>query len=463
MFSRAHDPAGPLRRAQPEARSAQGGPVTPRGPRSLLWRLGALALAVTVVSLVLHVGLITLWMKPIGEGLLAQLASRTLVTHTLLQAAPAAERDALAQRLGDNEYRVLRGAVAGLPLYSPPLLPPIGEILSARLGPGYRVLREPDDGVTFGPVRVRVAFAVDSEPWYAQVVARPPTLALLGTGIGWLALAAAAVGASLFIGLRFIVQPIRRVAERIADQGAAMQPLAEPARASIEVRSMVDSFNRLAERVHVADRTKQHLLAGVSHDLRTPLARLRLRIETQCEPAVAEAAESELRAVEHIVSQFLAYVHGDSAKAVAAGASLLGTIDEVVASYAEHGVYIVLRAAATDTQMPVVETQRLLTNLIDNALAHGEPPIEIGWRDSAPGERELSVWDHGPGLTDQQFKRALGPFVRLSDDAGIGHCGLGLAIVARIAQQWQARLECRRERPSRFGITVTWRPRDAGA
>lgn len=438
--------------------------MTLRSPRSLLWRLGALALAVTLVSLVLHVGVIAVWMRPIGEGLLGQVASRTLVTRTLLQAAPAAGRDALAEQLSEPEYRVLRGAIDGDPLYSPPLLPPIGEILSARLGRGYRVLQEPgaDLPFTFGPVRIRLAFNVDDEPWYAQVVARPPTLALLGTGIGWLVLAATAVGASLFIGLRFIVQPIRQVAERIADQGAAMQPLAVPAQASIEVRSMVDSFNRLAERVHVADRTKQHLLAGVSHDLRTPLARLRLRIETQCEPAVAEAAEGELRAVEHIVSQFLAYVHGDSAKAVAAGESLLGTIDQVVASYAKQGVVVALKVSAADARMPVVETQRLLTNLIDNALAHGEPPIEIGWRSGPAGERELSVWDHGPGLTDKQFKLALGPFVRLSNDAGIGHCGLGLAIVARIAQQWQARLECRREKPGRFGVAVTWRPRDAG-
>jgi two-component system, OmpR family, osmolarity sensor histidine kinase EnvZ len=439
--------------------------MTLRAPRSLLWRLGALALAVTLVSLVLHVSVITVWMKPIGQGLLAQVASRTIVTHTMLQTTPAASREALAEKLSDPDFRVLKGAVDGDPLYSPPLLPPIGGILRARLGPGYQVLQEADVGLpfTFEPVQIRLAFNVDDEPWYAQVAARPPTLALLGTGVGWLVLAAAAVGASLFIGLRFIVEPIRQVAERIADQGATMRPLAEPARASIEVRSMVESFNRLAERVHLADRTKQHLLAGVSHDLRTPLARLRLRIETQCEPAVAEAADSELRAIERIVSQFLAYVHGDTGHMSAVGESLLATVDQVVASYAEQGVHITLTVAATDTKVPAVEAQRLLTNLIDNALAHGEQPIEIGWHLDAQGERELSVWDRGPGLTDTQFKLALEPFVRLSNDAGIGHCGLGLAIVARIAQQWQARLECRREKPSRFGIVVTWRDQNARA
>jgi two-component system, OmpR family, osmolarity sensor histidine kinase EnvZ len=438
--------------------------MTPlRGPRSLLWRLGALALAVTFVSLVLHVAVITIWLQPLGERLIMQLAARVQLAQTLLRATPAAGRDQASIGLNDEDFQVNRGAVDGANAYPPPA--PLGAVLIDRLGPGFKVLQDGPAGgpLTFKPVQLRLAFMVDSEPWHVLVRAQPPTWALLGTGIGWLMLAAAAVGASFLIGLRFIVDPIRQVAERIAKQGATMQPLAEPAQASVEVRSLVESFNRLAERVQVADRTKQHLLAGVSHDLRTPLARLRLRIETQCEPAVAEAAETELRAIEHIVSQFLAYVHGDTGHVSAAGESLLAMLDQMAASYAEQGVHIAVRVAAADARVPALEAQRLLTNLIDNALAHGEQPIEIGWQRNAAGECELSVWDHGPGLNDTQFKLALEPFVRLSNDAGIGHCGLGLAIVARIAQQWRARLECRREKASRFGIVVTWQKRDAAA
>ncbi len=437
--------------------------MTLRGPRSLLWRLGALALSVTFVSLLLHVAVITIWLQPLGERLIAQLAARVQLAQTLLRATPRAERDRASAALNDEDFQVNRGAVDGAASWRPPA--PLGAVLIERLGPGFVVLQDgPVVGpLTFKPVRLRLAFMVDGEPWQVLVRAQPPTWALLGTGVGWLMLAAAAVAASFLIGLRFIVDPIRQVAERIARQGATMQPLAAPARASVEVRSLVESFNRLAERVQLADRTKQHLLAGVSHDLRTPLARLRLRIETQCEPVVAEAAENELRAIERIVSQFLAYVHGDTGNVSAAAESLLSTADQVVASYAEQGVHIALTVATPDTNMPAVETQRLLINLIDNALSHGEQPIEIGWRRSGHGECELSVWDHGPGLSDAQFKLALEPFVRLSNDAGIGHCGLGLAIVARIAQQWQARLECRREKPSRFGIVVTWRDRTATA
>jgi two-component system, OmpR family, osmolarity sensor histidine kinase EnvZ len=434
--------------------------MTLGGPRSLLWRLGALALAVALVSLVLHVMVISIWLRPIGERMFMQLGARAQLTRTLLQSTPPAQRDALLEGFGDAEFKVLRGAVVGDT--ASPLPMPIGALLVKRLGPHFQIVHEPIEPLSFEPVHLRLAFSVDNEPWHIEVQAQPPTLALLGTGIGWLVLAAAAVAASFLVGLRFIVDPIRQVAERIADQRSAMQPLAAPTRASVEVRSLVESFNRLAERVHMADRTKQHLLAGVSHDLRTPLARLRLRIETQCEPAVADAAEAELRAVERIVSQFLAYVHGDAGHVVAADESMLATVDRVVASYAEQGVHVHLAIAAPDERLPAVEVQRLLTNLIDNALVHGRRPIAIGWRKAAAGERELSVWDHGPGLTDEEFTLAREPFVRLSNDAGIGHCGLGLAIVARIAQQWQARLECRREQ-SRFGIAITWRERNLTA
>ena len=425
-----------------------------RGPRSLLWRLGALALSVTFVSLVLHVAVITIWLRPVGERMFLQIAARAQATRALLQATAVERRNALVAQLSDDDFRVVRGAVS--PSATAEVATPIRKRIAEQLGNGFQVLYEPVDPLTSEPIRVRLAFTLDNEPWHVAVRAQPLTTALLGTGAGWLMLAAVAVAASFLIGLRFIVGPIRQVAERIATQGAAMRPLQEPAGASAEVRSLVESFNRLAERVQAADRSKQQLLAGVSHDLRTPLARLRLRIETQCEAAVADAAEPELRAVEHIVSQFLAFVHGDTRAGLGAAEPVLATLDRVVAAYAEQGVRLRTSVSATGERRSALALQRLLENLINNALAHGRTPVQVSWLDNAAGERELGVWDHGPGLTEAQFQAALEPFVRLSKDANIGHCGLGLAIVAQIAAQWGARLESRHDDAGRFGIVVAW-------
>jgi two-component system, OmpR family, osmolarity sensor histidine kinase EnvZ len=424
-------------------------------PRSLLWRLGMLALAVTVVSFVLHVAVITMLMRPLGEKLASHLAARIELVHALLESTPTAGRDAAARSAADEDFlprRQLPGDEQA-PTEPPP---PVGPLLVNQLGSGYQVGQVPSDARALPPRLLWVGFVVDGEPWRVEVRLQPPTQVLLGTGIGWLMLAAAAVAASLLVGLRFIVEPIRQTAERIASQGAAMRTLAVPAGASTELRSLVETFNRLADRMHVADRTKQQLLAGVSHDLRTPLARLRLRIETQCAPAVAEAAEAELRAVEHIVSQFLAFVHGDSGAGLGPTAPLTATAQRVVAAYAERGDDVGWHASADDMPIGATALQRLLGNLVDNALAYGRSPVQVRWTDGVPGERELGVWDQGPGLTEAQFKAALEPFVRLSSQPALGHCGLGLAIVAQIAQQCGGRLGCRRDAGHGFGIVVSW-------
>jgi two-component system, OmpR family, osmolarity sensor histidine kinase EnvZ len=427
--------------------------------RSLLWQLGAFALAVTLLSLALHIAVISFWLRPLLDQMIQQVGSRTQMARTLVIATPPAQRDAVAAGLQSKDFQVLRGMPQATETdeEQPALAPPVGRLLRETLGPGYTIAHSPPaDRFSFEPRFMRIGFVADGEPWHVELRANPPLQALIGTGGGWLALAALAVAASWLIGLRFIVKPIRRVADRIAVQGSSMQPLAVPLGASAEVYSLVESFNRLVDRVHAADRTKQHLLAGVSHDLRTPLARLRLRIETQCEPHVAAAAEPELRAVEHIVSQFLAFVHGDGRAVLGNDESLLDAAAEVVASYADQGHDVRLLVAARDRPLGAVAVRRVLTNLIDNAIAHGKAPIEVIWRDRPSGERELGVWDHGPGLSAAQFDEALQPFVRLASDAAIGHCGLGLAIVAQIAQQWGARLESRHDETGRFGIVLVW-------
>lgn len=425
------------------------------GKRSLVWRLGALALTLTVLSLVLHMAVLTVWLGPFGDRLVGQIAARAKLTRNLLQATPAAAREQVRISFSDRDFRLERAPGVGPHL---PALPfPVGPLLSDSLGAEFTVRRSDSAPWAANERSISIAFTVDGEHWQIQVLVDPPLTALLTTGIGWLLLAAAAVAASFVIASRHIVRPIEQTAERIAAQGQAIRGLAVPTGAGPEVRSLVDSFNRLADRVQTADQTKQQLLAGVSHDLRTPLARLRLRIETQCEPAVAEEAEAELRAVERIVSQFLAYVHGDTSKAMAAPADLLSTVDKVLAAYRSQGVEIAWVSDGSAQPMVALEVERVLNNLIDNALAYGQQPISVQWRTCADGACELGVWDQGPGLTAEQFEAALEPFVRLSKDSAIGHCGLGLAIVAQVAHQWQADLSCQHKAGGGFGVVLRWR------
>ena len=430
------------------------------GKRSLVWRLGALALTLTALSLVLHVVVLSVWLRPLGDRLVGQIAARAKLTRTLLQATPVAAREQVQNRINDRDFLLERAPWDGPHLSSVPS--PVGLFLSDNLGADFQV-RQSDSLPRWSAARsIAIGFTVDGEDWQIRVLVDPPLTALLTTGIGWLLLAASAVTVSFVVASRLIVRPIEQAAERIAAQGDGIEALVMPTGASPEVRSLIDSFNRLADRVQTADRTRQQLLAGVSHDLRTPLARLRLRIETQCESAVAEAAEPELRAVERIVSQFLSYVHRDAGSAAASQADLLDTVKRVLAAYRTQGIEITLESDDSTQPVSALEVERVLTNLIDNALAYGKKPISLRWHMYANQTCELGVWDQGPGLTPEQFEAALEPFVRLSKDSTIGHCGLGLAIVAQIAQHWKADLSSSRQEGKGFGVSLRWRPDPLG-
>jgi two-component system, OmpR family, osmolarity sensor histidine kinase EnvZ len=91
--------------------------------------------------------------------------------------------------------------------------------------------------------------------------------------------------------------------------------------------------------------------------------------------------------------------------------------------------------------LPRTFIDRLMTNLVDNALEHGEPPVEIATSRQG-GDWLIEVRDHGPGIPEQQLGDALRPFVRLDPArSGDGHCGLGLAIVERLARERRGRCE----------------------
>jgi two-component system, OmpR family, osmolarity sensor histidine kinase EnvZ len=271
------------------------------------------------------------------------------------------------------------------------------------------------------------------------------------------------VGA-LWVSVQLIARPFGRLAEQISQQQGApgqglLQELPQHPEASAELQALVRAFNHLVHQVSAAAHTRQQLLAGVSHDLRTPLSRLRLRAETQCEPDVADALTADLRALERIVDQFLAYVQGDTGLAFGEHAPLQQVVRDVVALYADGPQAVTAQIDAIDTAVPDLALQRLLANLIDNAFAYGRAPVEVQLRLVADQQSlELRVLDHGAGMSEAEFTRAQQPFVRLTGARSeLGHCGLGLAIVAQMARQMGGRLATVREADGRFGIVLSLR------
>jgi two-component system, OmpR family, osmolarity sensor histidine kinase EnvZ len=440
-------------------------------PDSLVGRMTVLSVAIGLLSLLLHLLTVTLWVQPLAMDFASVQGNRAHAVRDLLAAADAAARDAVAQRMSNGRSRVLRGHAGGAAVTAPPLLP-------QRFVNQLREDAGPDIVVSMGTQEVpekrrllRFEFDVAGEPWRIDHEVDPPVEALLGTGLGWLALMALAVAATLVLGARFIARPMSRVTAEIAALGSHLRTLAPPRGASSELRMLVDSFNALVDEVRRADETKQHLLAGVSHDLRTPLARLRLRIETQCDEPLARQFETDLHAIERIVSQFLAFVQGDRRVAVGEPEPLAQLVRQVVAGYQTQRRAV--RAVVDDVPLLASDLalQRALTNLIDNALTHGRGPVEVtlARRASHAAAHEgnavaLTVWDRGEGMTPDEFRQAQQPFVRLGSSAStlLGHCGLGLAIVTQIARHLGASLESIQD-GERFGIALVWSEQSAPA
>jgi two-component system osmolarity sensor histidine kinase EnvZ len=185
------------------------------------------------------------------------------------------------------------------------------------------------------------------------------------------------------------------------------------------------------------DADRALLLAGVSHDLRTPLARIRLGLEMlgdKTDPSLMEGMVQDIADIDAVISQFLdfARVGGESVNAV--DADIDEIVQGVVERYKRQGLAVSAQCGGLPPmRLKTLAIQRLLTNLVDNALRHGsqEVVIETSLHDK---QARLAVLDRGPGIPAADAERMLQPFTRLNTARSTSGSGLGLAIVDRIAK-----------------------------
>lgn len=190
----------------------------------------------------------------------------------------------------------------------------------------------------------------------------------------------------------------------------------------------------MADELEQAARERELMLAGVSHDLRTPLTRLRLSLELMSSDA--ELAEEMIRDVEDmdaILDQFIAFIR-DGRDEPLERLDLAALIREVVAPYNQHGERVRLCLQVLPSQPAPIK--RLLTSLIENALRYGGDAVEVaaslGGEETAP-YLVLSVLDRGQGIDPAELASIFNPFIRGDRARGGRGTGLGLAIVRRIA------------------------------
>ncbi|AVR88879.1 histidine kinase [Thauera aromatica K172] len=264
---------------------------------------------------------------------------------------------------------------------------------------------------------------------------------------GWLGWAGGALMAALFGAYLIVARvsaPLRQLARAANMIGSGRTPPLIEESGAQEIAVVARAFNRMTGDLARNDADRALILAGVSHDLRTPLARLRLGIEMSGAPtSEVSAMVADIEEMDRIIGQFLDFGRGEPQQALQP-LDLVRLVHEVTESYRLRGIEIRIHGAdRLEAAVHVLPLRRALANLIDNALRYAgdDSPLDIDI-----GRREnfacIEVADRGPGIPEDQVERMRHPFTRLeAARSNTKGAGLGLAIVDRVMRAHHGRLD----------------------
>ena len=248
------------------------------------------------------------------------------------------------------------------------------------------------------------------------------------------------VGASLILlsiaiyFLRGQIRPIRRLAQAAESFGKGMQVVNFKPEGAKEIRQAAHAFLQMRERIQRQITQRTEMLAGVSHDLRTPLTRMKLQLAMLPENDYAAGLRGDVSDMEKMVDGYLAFARGEGSE-VPVPMPLQKVLEEVVEDARRNGADVTLentmRAQITVRQHAI---KRALTNLVDNAARHSnEVYVSAARKDEII---EITVDDDGPGIPKSQRESVFKPFFRIdpSRNADTGGVGLGLTIARDVVR-----------------------------
>jgi two-component system osmolarity sensor histidine kinase EnvZ len=251
----------------------------------------------------------------------------------------------------------------------------------------------------------------------------------------WLTIATVLLMSVAILFIRNQVRAIERLADAAEAFGRGETDERFKPHGAREVRAAANAFLAMRERIqrHIDQRTA--LLASVSHDLRTPLTRLRLELALAPPFKRAKAMQGDLDEMEHMIDEYLAFARGEAGEAAQA-VSIPDLLSAAAEDVRRAGAEVEVDAPTdlTATLRPLA-FKRALTNLAGNAAAHGEH-VRLSARPLPSGGLEVSIEDDGPGIPEDMHEEAFRPFSRLdaSRNQNRKGVGLGLAIARDVAR-----------------------------
>lgn len=384
---------------------------------------------------------------PRGEQIAAQVVSIVTITRAALtHSAPALRRELLLDLASSQGIRVYTREDDDITRALPDnaLTDVIEENVRIRLGTETQFAGYVNNIRGFW-----VSFRIEDDDYWLMMDRGRIERASGVQWLGWITvtLILSLVGA-VFIS-RLINQPLANLSSAARAIARGKKPAPLPEKGPAEIREANQSFNQMVHDLQQVESDRAVILAGISHDLRTPIARMLLEVEmAQLSDAARQGMQSDLGQMEAIIGQFLDYARPTEPGRfmVIDLSALLQQIVQETARHTDVNITTAIDASLIVSGNPT-DIARVMHNLIENARRYGKATGKTLTELSIAATRQgddivITIADQGSGLPSDQIAHLLQPFTRMDSARGQANgAGLGLAIVDRIVQRHNGRLE----------------------
>lgn len=408
-----------------------------------------LALAFVAVELLAVLAFAGLVLLPLARRSADDLAGLMVLSAQTWAELPPATRPVFADELARQHGLQIRPDVAGPSVdeWHPPFFYLLEAALAQRAPSATHLVRESGaDGIDWYWARLPSGGGTLAVGLSGERIGSQPMAALLITLLGGLGLA---VGLAWWLARR-VTEPLARLEAASAQLGQGETPALLPETGPREIVALSRRFNTMAVQVQELMTARTTLLAGVSHDLRTPLARMRLALEMLRDAPSAtllNRLERDVEQMNRLIGNVLDLARGLAHEPpVPVDVALM--LHELAAEHSSpDGPLVRVRCEHCHLQLPELSVRRALGNLLQNALRYAAPnPVELMCEPDGDHWR-LGVLDRGPGIPPEQIEAMFQPFHRLEPSRSpvTGGSGLGLAIVRELARAngWTVSLSAR--------------------
>lgn len=403
-------------------------------PRSLLARSFLLIVVLIVLSLAASVVIFRhVQQEPHAKQMAQLVVSVVNLTRAALLSAAPEWQDALLAELAGSEGLRLHMAentdvLKPLPDH-PEEMRLMKEKVRYRLGNNTRFASERN-----GEEALWVSFFIGHEEFWIALPKERFEQPVSEVLLPWSLLVFVLAIPGAYFTARQVARPLKKIAQAALQVGQGTWPQPLPESGAQEIVAVSRAINQMSADLAANERERALVLAGISHDLRTPLARVRIAAELSADESLREGLAADVEQMDAVIQQFLDYARLDENEAMVP-TNLKSLVQEVAQQFSAQARSLTLELRNV-IQIPVrpLLLKRALSNLLDNAIKYGGGDVTVQLR-REDDNIILAVADRGAGIPSTQHETVKRPFTRLeSARSNSTGSGLGLAIVERAAR-----------------------------